>query len=241
MALRLPYPTIVGFEQVLAMLPGLVPGTRVDRHFLLGRGFPPNAIGPLLDALQFVGAVTPQGAPTAVASELERSPQAVFRRALEPVLGLLAPPYPDRKSLVAALHGQVDMTDTTLPLAATFLAWLAERASIDLVVRLRPKPGARAGVPRPHTPASVLRARVAAAHRVAPPPLAKADDFATPAVAVTAAFAGVAAGKGTATAGLAPPPVSFQFVVDRRTTREDLDRMVSEVEQALTRLQRPKR
>ena len=131
------------------------------------------------------------------------------------------------------------MTDTTLPLAATFLTWLAERASIDLVVRLRPKPGARAGVPRPHTPASVLRARVAAAHRVAPPPLAKADDLETPAGAATAATAAVAVGKGTA--GAAPPPVSFQFVVDRRTTREDLDRMVSEVEQALTRLQRPKR
>ena len=206
--LRLPYPTIVAFEQALVLLAAARPEpVAVDRAFLLGQGFAPNAVGPLLDALRFVGLIDRSGRLLCPSHELRAADLgARAAGALDPLLGALAPPYPDRKSLVAALAPLCDMPATTLPLAATFLAWLAERAQIDLVVRDRPKPGARPGVPKPRRPAEVLRARVrAAASAEAPEP---------------------------------EPAVTFQFVVDRQTTPADLDRMMDEAREAMDKLRK---
>src|SRR5262245_20338913 len=142
---KLPYPTVVGFEKALRVLATRALGARVDRALLLAEGFAGNAAGPIVDGLHFAGLIDAGGVLRRLPRDLAARPSALAREAVRPLLQRLDPPYADRRALAAALRPLVDMSETTLPLAATFLVHVADRAGVDLVVRSGGKPGARPG------------------------------------------------------------------------------------------------
>jgi hypothetical protein len=80
------------------------------------------------------------------------------------------------------------------------------------------------GVPKPRRPAPVLWARVEAARSRPARPATRSGD-------------GSAAANSRRKAG-ARPVVSFQLVVDKDTSKSDLERMLREVEGAMARFER---
>ena len=134
----LPYCTVKGFRRCLEILRDAEAGRKVDRQFLLEKGFWPHAVYPVLGALRFLGLIEEDGTRTSALQPFLTDDVAgrvaAVEKAYGPVLETVSFPVEDREEVDKILIKQHGSAPGVAAFCSTFFLWLAAEAGLPVAV-----------------------------------------------------------------------------------------------------------